>query len=224
MKSISILGNAMTLLPCGSVLSEADRILFVSDLHLGKAETFRRHSVPIPEGADERTLHRLTEAMRATRPTKVVILGDLIHAKCPDHSAVLFQLAHFLQSHDVGFNLVIGNHDIKATKQLGELPLALMTPPIELGPFILTHDPLAPLPFSLGATQVVLGGHWHPSVRIGSATSDRVKLRCFWISGSRFILPAYGEFIGGMVVKPEPNDRIYMLTEDEIVEGVIAPK
>ncbi|MEK9774882.1 MAG: DEAD/DEAH box helicase, partial [Quisquiliibacterium sp.] len=52
-------GVCLTLLPQRAVLIEHERALLVSDLHLGKAATFRKLGVPVPEGTTLATLARL---------------------------------------------------------------------------------------------------------------------------------------------------------------------
>ena len=47
--------------------------LLLSDLHLGKAAHFRKAGIPLPEGADARTLERMDEVIDHFRPTRVVI-------------------------------------------------------------------------------------------------------------------------------------------------------
>ena len=56
------------------------RTLFVADVHLGKAAAFRAGGVAIPRGATANDLARLTALIERTRATRLVILGDFLHA------------------------------------------------------------------------------------------------------------------------------------------------
>jgi len=52
-----------------------------ADLHLGKAATFRRAGIPVPEGTSARDLARLATLVRDTGADRLLILGDLFHAR-----------------------------------------------------------------------------------------------------------------------------------------------
>ena len=68
------------LLPGRAALVAATRTLLVADLHLGKAATFRRAGIPVPEGSAGRDLDRLTRLVADTRATRVIVVGDLLHS------------------------------------------------------------------------------------------------------------------------------------------------
>ena len=56
---VELAGEAVCLLPRRALWWRAMRTLFVADVHLGKAETFRTLGVPVPAGPTEATLARL---------------------------------------------------------------------------------------------------------------------------------------------------------------------
>ena len=57
------------------------RELFVADLHLGKAEVFQAHGIPMPSDGDQGTLNPLLELCHAWSPQRLFVLGDLVHAR-----------------------------------------------------------------------------------------------------------------------------------------------
>jgi hypothetical protein len=56
------------------------RTLLVADAHIGKAVSFRRLGVPVPEATTAGTLARLTRRWPPPAPNSVVFLGDLLHS------------------------------------------------------------------------------------------------------------------------------------------------
>ena len=55
--------------------------LIVADLHWGKASTFRAAGIPIPIGTTSDDLARLDSALTRSGARRMVVLGDLFHAK-----------------------------------------------------------------------------------------------------------------------------------------------
>ena len=60
---------------------EQGRQLMVADLHLGKAEVFQAHGIPLPTDGDRGTLNPLLQLCHAWAPEQLIVLGDLIHAR-----------------------------------------------------------------------------------------------------------------------------------------------
>ena len=69
------------LLPERAVWLPQARALLLADLHLGKAETFQAHGIPLPSDGDAGTLNTLLELAARWRPAQVLVLGDLIHGR-----------------------------------------------------------------------------------------------------------------------------------------------
>mgnify|MGYP001803579195 CR=1 FL=1 len=55
--------------------------LLVSDVHLGKAETFQSLGIPISSEMNEENLARLRSLQKQPQAKKIFILGDLFHSK-----------------------------------------------------------------------------------------------------------------------------------------------
>ena len=75
-----VAGLVLRLLPQRAAFLPDAGLLLVADLHLGKAQSFRRLGVPVPGGTTAETLARLDEALAATGARGIVFLGDLIHS------------------------------------------------------------------------------------------------------------------------------------------------
>ena len=77
MVEIELAGTTLRLLPEGCAFVPVARALLVADAHLGKAHSFRRLGVPVPEGPTDDTLARLSAAVQATgrEPGELVFDG-----------------------------------------------------------------------------------------------------------------------------------------------------
>jgi DNA ligase-associated metallophosphoesterase len=189
--------------------------LFVADTHLGKDATFRRHGIAVPEGGTKGTLNRVDSLLRATDAKRLVILGDMFHARSSLSPSVTDAVGAFFESHrHVRVNLVRGNHDAK----LGELPRAWLIEEIDAGTLIGTltvgHHPVeVPSPGDL-----LLCGHVHPGLKVSSHAEKLGTFSCFWLTHRRMIFPAIGKFTGRSIIKPAPNDRLWIVEDEAIFE------
>lgn len=190
-------GATLVLLPGGLVHWPAAEALFVADLHLGKAELFRRQGLPLPEGNDREDLARLRRALEATGARHLVVLGDLVHGAESWTPALAEGLARILPPVRT---LVRGNHDrVLPPASLGfqvvdegwtRAGLALRHAPL-LG------DPTAP---------PHLAGHLHPVARL-AGQGDRLRIPCFVLTPRTLLLPAWGSLTGGHPWPARPGER-----------------
>lgn len=189
------------------------RWLVVADLHLGKAATFRARGVPVPAGTTGGTLQRLSELIECERPRRLVILGDLLHAREAQAPETIAQLAAWRARHvALPMLLVEGNHDRHAGTPPPELDIEPVSEPWRDGGLALRHDP------EPDATAAVLAGHLHPCVRLQGAGGDRLRLPCFWQRAGLLVLPAFGEFTGGATIRREPGDRVLAIGGERVFE------
>ena len=73
----NLCGAALTALPSGALWWAAERLLIVSDLHLGRSERYaRRGGALLPPYETRDTLGRLDADMQITSPATVLCLGD----------------------------------------------------------------------------------------------------------------------------------------------------
>src|ERR1043165_3597049 len=56
------------------------KTLIIADPHFGKAAAFRAAGVPVPEATTESNLERLNKLLMQTGSTRLVVLGDFLHA------------------------------------------------------------------------------------------------------------------------------------------------
>lgn len=190
--------------------------LVVADLHWGKAATFRAKGVPLPPGVTASDLDRLSAVVGETRASRIVIVGDLLHARAGRHERTLHAIGEWRDSHrEVSMTLVRGNHDTHAGDPPAALNIECVDGPLLLGAFACQHHPT---PHS---SHYVLAGHLHPHVNFRGRGKQSVRLPCFVFCERGAILPAFTTFTGGGAYSPSADDRIFGIVGDEIVQASV---
>lgn len=180
------------------------KALFVADVHLGKAATFRSLGVPVPAGTTQENLDRLSLAITDHQPNALYFLGDLLHARAAHNKDLLEKLqAWRLQHADIDMTLIRGNHDSKAGDPPATLNISVVEEPFMLGGFALCHHPHT-VPGAL-----VLAGHEHPVVVLNGKGRSRARLPCFYLKSDQLILPSFGAFTGGYQVNPQAGEAVF---------------
>ncbi len=204
-------GDTLELLPGRAAWDPARRTLLLADLHLGKAETFQAHGIPLPSDGDAGTLNALLELAATHRPEQVVVLGDLIHSALGLTVELRAKLAALPELLGCPLKLIGGNHErgswIEGLPQL---------PSQALGPWWLSHVP------EPRAHRLNLCGHLHPVARLGGS-SDGLRLPCFALDAEsqRLALPAFGRLTGGHPCSQ--RERIWLIADGTVVPWTPSP-
>lgn len=208
-----IAGERVRLLAERALFWEREGALIVADLHWGKAATFRAAGVPIPAGTTADDLARLDRALACTHARRLILLGDLYHARTglradsTRHAAAAWRARH--PALDV--LLVRGNHDRRAGDPPSDLGIAVVDAPHTVAPFELRHEPA-------GSGQAyTLAGHIHPGYTVSGAGRQWERLPCFVLGAHAAILPAFGSFTGTVAIETRASDRVYVIAEDEVI-------
>ncbi len=188
---VTLAGETVWLLPEHALWWPAAQTLFVADLHLGKAATFRALGQPVPSGTTRDNLERLTQLVQRHAARQIVFLGDFLHAAAAQQAHVLAPVQHWREAHaSLACTLVRGNHDSHAGDPPEALRITTVDEPWRLGPFAACHHPQT-VP---GAC--ALAGHWHPAVVLRGPARDHARLPCFCLQDGLLVLPAFGAFTG----------------------------
>ena len=208
---ITFAGHSVWLLPELALWWPEGQVLFIADLHLGKAATYRALGQPVPSGTTLENLRRLSQLITHYQPQQLIFLGDFLHARQARTTSVLGELQLWRQSHaDLACRLVRGNHDSRAGDPPADLGISVVDEPYLAGPFAACHHP------QTHATHAVLAGHTHPVVHLQGPARDRLRLPCFVLKERSAILPAFGEFTGGYAVAAEPGEQLYAAGGDTV--------
>jgi DNA ligase-associated metallophosphoesterase len=203
-------GHALHLLAERALWDPERRLLLVADLHLGKAEVFQGHGVPLPSDGDASTLNPLLELVHRLRPRDVMVLGDLIHSRLGLTGELRQKLRALPELMGCPLRLIAGNHErgswLEGLPQEGSRAV---------GPWWLSHAP-EPREGLLN-----LCGHRHPVAVVGRAV-DRLRLPCFAFDPDQNVLvvPAFGSLTGGHPCPP--HERLWLVAEGQVVPWPVA--
>lgn len=173
----------------GALWQGAERLLCVSDLHLGKSERIaRRNGGLLPPYEVQATLERLEAEISATDPRIVVCLGDSF-----DDLGAAQSLGDdapgWLARLQAGrrWIWIEGNHD---------------PGPVDLGGSHLAQFGAGGLTYRHICTGLPseISGHYHPKLALAGGGGSRP---CFLIDAQKVILPAFGAYTGGLPASSE---------------------
>ena len=187
---VSVAGHTMRPLAAGALYWEDEDTLLVADLHLEKGAAFAALGMLLPPYDTRTTLERLSKAIRAVDPSRVVALGDSFHRA---------ESAKQLAADDLGllrelqrgreWYWICGNHDPHLPASIGGTVCATLS----ICGLVLRHEP------SPAAAAREIAGHLHPVARI-ARRGTVIRRRCFATDGNRLVMPAFGAYAGGLNV------------------------
>jgi len=210
---IALAGESLVLLPERALWWPRMSLLAIADLHLGKGDHFRRAGIALPKGGTAHDLDRLDALLAQTRPTRLLVLGDLLHAAVNDAHWRDAWLRWRDGQRALSVELVGGNHDraLAARPARAEaLGIHLHGAALSFAPFLFVHDPA----HGADAEGYRLGGHLHPVVRLPGVP----RLPAFLFGETAGVLPAFTAFAGGWRVDREPGTRLFACAPDVVVD------
>ena len=167
--------------------------LVVSDLHLEKGSFLHSFGNPI-SGLDTRaTLLRLRSLIVDYSPDTVVCLGDSFHDShsfsriSEDDQKLLSEVQNGIQD----WVWIQGNHDPDIPETMGGRAIRTLT----AGQVQLAHEHEPVVEFQLI-------GHYHPKCQ-RSVRRHRFRGRCFLMTDKIMIMPAFGQYTGGLDINHE---------------------
>lgn len=201
----------MVLLPERAVFLPTKKALLIADPHFGKAAHFRKAGVPVPEAVHDSDFHRIQQLIEKYKPEDIYFLGDLFHS---DFNYSWEQLEAFIQGFtETRFHLIKGNHDILPQAIYSSSHWIIHEEQLELDGMLLTHEPLEEIPKG----QFNICGHIHPGIMLQGKGRQKLRLPCFFISGSQMVLPAFGRFTGLALMKMNQEASAYVVTEEKVL-------
>ncbi len=172
----------------GALSWPAQQALLVADLHLEKASWFARLGQFLPPYDSHATLSDLAAVVERTHATRLFCLGDSFHDRfgcdrLPTNARTL--LSELTERLD--WTWIVGNHDPGFADHCG----GKLVDEIEIAGIVLRHEAVRDDP------RPEMSGHYHPKLRL-NLKGRRVSRRCFVISPTKMILPAFGSLTGGL--------------------------
>ena len=188
MVPFSFAGETFLASPGGALFWPARNTLLVADLHLEKASWFARLGQFLPPYDSHATLTALAEDVERTGATRLYCLGDSFHDRfgcdrLPESPRTL--LTDLTGRLD--WTWIVGNHDPGFADHCG----GRLADEVEIGGIILRHEAVR------GEARPEMSGHFHPKFRV-HLRGRQVSRRCFVVSATKLILPAFGSLTGGL--------------------------
>lgn len=175
--------------PSGALYWPEQSLLVVSDLHLEKGSSFARRGMLLPPYDTAATLARLTKLITHYAPRMVVALGDSFHdGGGPSRLAAEDRDSIAALQRGRDWVWITGNHDPEPADGIG----GVFTHTLTIDALTFRHLPT-------GACGEI-AGHLHPVAKIAHR-GRAVRRRCFAADETRLVMPAFGEFTGGLNIR-----------------------
>jgi DNA ligase-associated metallophosphoesterase len=208
---IQVAGTQLWLLADKAAYWPAGKTLLIADAHFGKAAAYRALGQPVPHGTTASNVRRIERLLGQHEVEHLIFLGDFFHAPQSLAPATVATLAEWRLRHPaLNCVLIRGNHDLRAGDPPPQLGIEVVSEPYLLGQLALCHIPRLEPGFH------VLAGHVHPVFRLQGKGRQSLRLSCFVCAPNLTLLPAFGDFTGGMDVVISPDTRIYLADESGI--------
>ncbi|HZC38371.1 MAG TPA: ligase-associated DNA damage response endonuclease PdeM [Sphingomicrobium sp.] len=172
----------------GALFWPTQQALLVADLHLEKASWFARLGQFLPPYDSHATLSALAAEVERTGAKRLFCLGDSFHdafgcERLPEQArALLTELTGKLD-----WMWIVGNHDRGFADHCG----GTLEEEVEIAGIVLRHEAVRDDP------RPEISGHFHPKFRV-HVSGRSVSRRCFVVSPTKMILPAFGALTGGL--------------------------
>ncbi|MEW9798546.1 ligase-associated DNA damage response endonuclease PdeM [Alteromonas sp. CYL-A6] len=190
--------------------------LVVSDLHFEKGSYLYSRGNPLPALDTVATIKRLSQIVSDYQPSRVISLGDSFHdrqsvARMNESDKTrLFSLINSVPD----WVWVEGNHD----PELPEILPGSACHSLKDSHLTFRHEPA-----QSEAVQII--GHYHPKT-MKQLARRRFSGKCFVLTPSLMIMPAFGQYTGGLSVDdevllalaPATNRQCYLVYDGRVVK------
>ncbi|MCW4450927.1 ligase-associated DNA damage response endonuclease PdeM [Kaistella sp. BT6-1-3] len=171
-----------------AVFWESQKIMIISDLHVGKSAHFRKSGIAVTSQILLDDLEVLENLISFFGAESLLIVGDLFHA---GHNSDLEIFCDWRNRFpDLKITLIKGNHDRIPKKFYEDYCIGIVEDTLEIGPFTFVHEP------QHMENRFTVSGHIHPGVVFQGKARQAVRLPCFAVSEKQLILPAFSKFTG----------------------------
>ncbi|MEP6676095.1 MAG: ligase-associated DNA damage response endonuclease PdeM [Ferruginibacter sp.] len=189
---------------------EEEKVLILSDLHLGKSGHFRKSGIAIPQGVFKEDLQCLISQIQFFNPAQLLIVGDLFHSSSnKEHDLFIKWRNDFPQ---LVIHLVEGNHDILHQSFYKEAAIEVHSGEFAMGVFNFCHDISH---CSLQNCGYTFSGHIHPGILLYGAGRQSLRFPCFYFGKEYAVLPAFGKFTGTYLIRPEEDEQVFAILPSE---------
>ncbi len=194
---------------------EQEKILILSDLHLGKSGHFRKSGIAIPPAVMKEDMQRLFASIQFFKPELVVIVGDLFHSvENKEHD---FFLKWRNDLHHVPIFLVKGNHDIIPSSWYATANITVVENCWRRNNFLFVHHIEDIAMDEMDEADYFFSGHIHPAVSIKGLGKQSLRFPCFYFTKQYAVLPAFGKFTGTYLVEPSKGEQAFAVVNNSVL-------
>jgi DNA ligase-associated metallophosphoesterase len=207
-----IFNNTFLLSADRCIFWEEEKILILSDLHLGKTGHFRKAGIAIPQAVFKEDMQRLVTQLQSFKPRQVIIIGDMFHSESnKEHDFFLKWRQNFSS---LPIHLVKGNHDILKKEWYALADITIHTCELLVGDFVFVHDVVDCRVPDHG---YIFSGHIHPAVTIRGLGKQSLNFPCFYFGKRYAVLPAFSKFTGTFTIEPKAGENVFALVKQTII-------
>ena len=196
------------LMPERALFAPACGTLLIADMHLGKVEAFAAAGAPVPVAVEDELLHRVERAVERSGATRLVIVGDMLHAGIGITASLIERVASCIARSRVPWLLVPGNHDRAIARVARECAIEVCETTLDLDWAIARHEP------ATTPGRLTISGHLHPATHVGPR-GFAVKLPAFWVLPNLIVLPAFTRFAAGGGPRPRAAEA-FVIADDRV--------
>ena len=212
---IQIGGETLWLHPERAILWPKGGAVIVADTHFGKSSVFGRHGLAVPAGSDDKDRERLTRLVCDSEAQRLIILGDFVHEPLRIGSREAADLERWSASlRSIRIQVIAGNHD-RGISHGWRGSLEWIAGELIEPPFRFIHD------LTKARAQVQdlfsLSGHIHPVIALKGMRKSISRIPVFWQREESLVLPSFGLFTGGYLIKPESGERVFAVGPEQVV-------
>ena len=188
MVPFSFAGETFLATSDGALFWPERQTLLVADLHLEKASWFARIGQFLPPYDSQATLSALAALVELTGAKRLYCLGDSFHDRFGCERLPIAARAMLTDlTTALDWTWILGNHDPGFADHCG----GRLAEEEEVAGIILRHEAVR------GEIRPEMSGHFHPKLRL-NVKGRHVSRRCFVVSPSKIIFPAFGALTGGL--------------------------
>ncbi|MEO6721297.1 MAG: ligase-associated DNA damage response endonuclease PdeM [Ferruginibacter sp.] len=210
----TILNNNFLLSAERCIYWQEQRILILSDLHLGKTGHFRKSGIAVPQGVFKEDMQRLVTQIQLFKPAGLIVIGDMFHSHGnKEHDFFVKWRNDFPM---LSIQLVKGNHDILHKDWYYEAGIELSNCELTIGRFAFVHD------FTdckVPDEGYIFSGHIHPGISMHGLAKQSLQFPCFYFGEQYAVLPAFSRFTGMYSIKPKAGETVYALVNSNPLQG-----
>lgn len=192
------------------------KILIVTDLHLGKSGHFRKNGIAIPQTIFKEDIQRLFDQITFYKPTRLIIVGDLFHSVANKELDLFVKWRKDFSS--LHFHLVKGNHDILDIDWYKNAEVQVSRIDLMVDGFRFIHD-ISHISAPSSQVKYTFSGHIHPGIRLDGGNRQSLHFPCFYFGNEYAVLPAFSRFTGLQLIEPLKNDAVFALLPSNYLNG-----